>query len=199
VPHAVVTAPKDGAEMLALTRLGLERRHPGPFTVRYPRDAVPAAVPPLAEIAPIEFGTWETLRTGSQVALLATGTMVLPALEAAALLEAEGIDATVVNCRFIKPMDVDTLEDVADRHAAIVTVEEGTEVNGFGSAVARWLGERNGERNHRLGVMGVPDRLIEHASREEQLQEVGLTPAGIATRARALIEAGALAEVRQTA
>ena len=199
VPHAVVTAPKDGAEMLALTRLGVEMRHPGPFTVRYPRDTVPAAVPPLAEIAPVEFGTWETLRTGSQVALLATGTMVLPALEAARLLEADGIDATVVNCRFIKPMDLDTLEEVADRHAAVVTVEEGTDVNGFGSAVARWLSERTGERTPRVSVMGVPDRLIEHASREEQLQEVGLTPAGIAARARALVEAGALAEVRQTA
>ena len=198
VPHAVVTAPKDGAEMLALTRLGVEMRHPGPFTVRYPRDVVPAAVPPLAEVPPVEFGTWQTLRSGSHVALLATGTMVLPALEAAQLLEAEGLDATVVNCRFIKPMDLDTLEDVADRHSAIVTIEEGTEVNGFGAAVARWLSERNGERVHRIGVMGVPDRLVEHASREEQLQEVGLTPAGIAARARALVETSALAEVRQT-
>ena len=199
VPHAVVTAPKDGAEMLALTRLGVEMRHPGPFSVRYPRDVVPAAVPPLAEIPPIEFGTWETLRTGSQVALLATGTMVLPALQAAQLLDAEGIDATVVNCRFIKPMDLDTLEEVADRHAAVVTIEEGTDVNGFGAAVARWLAERPGTRVQGVSVMGVPDRLIEHASREEQLEEVGLTPAGIAARARALVESGAVAAVRQTA
>ncbi|HEX6588426.1 MAG TPA: 1-deoxy-D-xylulose-5-phosphate synthase [Longimicrobiales bacterium] len=199
VPHAVVTAPKDGAEMLALTRLGVEMRHRGPFTVRYPRDVVPANVPPLVEIAPVEFGTWETLRTGSQVALLATGTMVLPALRAAEQLESEGIDATVVNCRFIKPMDLETLEEVADRHAAIVTIEEGTEVNGFGAAVSRWLAERNDGRTHAVAVMGVPDRLIEHATREEQLEEVGLTPAGIAARARALVETGAVAEVRQTA
>ena len=185
--------------MLALTRLGLERRHPGPFSVRYPRDAVPAAVPPLADIPPIEFGTWETLREGSAVALLATGTMVLPALEAARLLEAEGIDATVVNCRFLKPMDLDLLEDVADRHGAIVTIEEGTEVNGFGAAVARWLGERQGERPPRIAVLGVPDRLIEHASREEQLTEVGLTPSGIAARARALVENADLSAVRASA
>ena len=199
VPHAVVTAPKDGAEMLALTRLGVEMRHPGPFSVRYPRDTVPAAVPPMAEIPPIEFGTWETLRSGSGVALLATGTMVLPALEAARLLEADGIDATVVNCRFIKPMDLDTLEDVADRHGAIVTVEEGTDVNGFGAAVARWLAERPGERTHRVAVMGVPDRLIEHASREEQLAEVGLTPAGIAARAQSLVENADIPTVRASA
>jgi 1-deoxy-D-xylulose-5-phosphate synthase len=199
VPHAVVTAPKDGAEMLALTRLGLEMRHPGPFSVRYPRDTVPAAVPALAEIPPIEFGTWETLRRGSGVALLATGTMVLPALEAARLLDAEGIDATVVNCRFIKPMDLDTLQDVADSHTAFVTVEEGTDVNGFGAGVARWLAERADDRSHRVAVMGVPDRLIEHASREEQLAELGLTPAGIAARARALVDADAPAAVRQSA
>jgi 1-deoxy-D-xylulose-5-phosphate synthase len=199
VPHAVVTAPKDGAEMLALTRLGLELRHPGPFSVRYPRDTVPAAVPPLAEIPRLEFGSWETLRHGSGVAVLATGTMVLPALEAAALLEADGIDATVVNCRFLKPWDMDALEDVADRHSTIVTVEEGTEVNGFGAAIARWLGERAAERPYRIGVVGVPDRLIEHASREEQLAEVGLTPTGIAARTRTLVEAGGLAGVRAPA
>jgi 1-deoxy-D-xylulose-5-phosphate synthase len=200
VPHAVVTAPKDGAEMLALTRLGLEMRHPGPFSVRYPRDAVPAPVPPLAEIPPIEFGTWETMRRGSGVAILATGTMVLPAVAAARLLEADGIAATVVNCRFIKPMDLAVLEDVAERHHAIVTVEEATEVNGFGAAVARWLGDRSFEHGApRIAVMGVPDRLIEHASRDEQLEEVGLTPAGIASRARALRAVDGVAAVRETA
>jgi 1-deoxy-D-xylulose-5-phosphate synthase len=200
VPNAVVTAPKDGAEMLALIRLGLEMRHPGPFSVRYPRDTVPAAVPPLAEIPPIEFGRWETLRDGSSVAILAAGTMVLPAVEAAALLAADGVDATVVNCRFLKPMDIEMLEAVAERHDAIVTVEEGTEVNGFGATIARWLADNAGEHGQpRLAVMGVPDRVIEHASRAEQLAEVGLTPAGIAARARALIASDGLAAVRETA
>jgi len=104
-----------------------------------------------------------------------------------------------VNCRFLKPWDMETLEDVADRHHSIVTIEEGTEVNGFGAALARWFGERNGDRTYRLSVMGVPDRLVEHATREEQLSEVGLTPAGIAARARALVESGGLAAVRETA
>ncbi|HUF12117.1 MAG TPA: 1-deoxy-D-xylulose-5-phosphate synthase [Longimicrobiales bacterium] len=199
VPHAVVTAPKDGAEMLALTRLGLELRHPGPFSVRYPRDTVPAPVPPLAEIPPIELGTWETLRQGSGTAILAVGTMVLPALEAARLLHAEGVDATVVNCRFLKPMDLETLEAVAQTHHTIVTVEEGTEVNGFGAMISRWFADRQGEPAHRIAVMGVPDRLVDHASREEQLEEIGLTPAGIATRVRALVESEGLAAIRESA
>src|SRR5690606_22902402 len=106
VPNMVVTAPKDGAEMLALLRLGLEQD--APFALRYPRANVPAPVPALSEIPPVEFGTWEVLRTGRHTAMLAVGTMVMPALEAAQRLAAEGIDATVVNCRFMKPYDEQT-------------------------------------------------------------------------------------------
>jgi hypothetical protein len=85
----------------------------------------------------IEYGTWEVLRRGDGLALLAVGTMVLPALEAAQRLEADGINASVVNCRFLKPLDEATLAWVIERHAALVTVEEGTVVNGFGASLAR--------------------------------------------------------------
>src|SRR5690606_19950040 len=87
VPNMVVAAPKDGAEMLALLRLGIECGEP--FSLRYPRDNVPAPVPSLAEIPPIELGTWEVVRSGHDLAILAVGTMVLPALAAAELLEAD--------------------------------------------------------------------------------------------------------------
>lgn len=187
VPNATVTAPKDGAEMLALLRLGLERGA-GPFCLRYPRDSVPAPVPPLAAIPPVEYGSWEVLRRGSDVAILAVGTMVQPALAAAGILEAEGIRASVVNCRFLKPMDETVLAWVAAAHAAVLTVEEGTIVNGFGAAVARALEAEGGAAGRlRVDTAGVPDRFIEHASREEQLEECGLTPAAIAARARALV------------
>jgi 1-deoxy-D-xylulose-5-phosphate synthase len=185
VPNVVVTAPKDGAEMLALLRLGA-RHDGGPFTLRYPRDTVPADVPPLDQIPELEFGSWETLRRGGDVALLATGTMVMPALRAADLLAAEGIEASVVNCRFLKPMDQETLEWVLTSHPAIVTIEEGTEVNGFGASVAVRAAAHQGGESPRVRVMGVPDRLIEHATRAQQLEEVGLTPAAIATAAREL-------------
>jgi 1-deoxy-D-xylulose-5-phosphate synthase len=181
----VVTAPKDGAEMLALLRLGVAHDG-GPFTLRYPRDNVPAEVPPLDDIPAVEFGRWETLRTGSDVALLAVGTMVLPALAAADLLEHEGIDATVVNCRFLKPMDEETLDWVLSTHSAVVTVEEGTVVNGFGAAIAARAAAGDNDHRPRVRILGVPDRLVEHASRSEQLEEVGLTPAGIADAGRVL-------------
>ena len=191
VPNMTITAPKDGAELLALTRLGIEHTS-GPFCVRYPRDNVPAAVPPLAEIPAVEYATWEVLRSGHGVALLAVGTMVLPALEVAHALAAEGIDATVVNCRFIKPMDEATLAWVAAHHEAIVTVEEGTVVNGFGAAIAARI-------DLHVEIMGVPDRVIQHANRDQQLVEVGLDAGGIASRVREAARRTQFAAVRETA
>jgi 1-deoxy-D-xylulose-5-phosphate synthase len=191
VPNMTITAPKDGAELLALTRLGIEHTS-GPYCVRYPRDNVPAAVPPLAEIPAVEYGTWEVLRSGQGVALLAVGTMVLPALEVANALAAEGIDATVVNCRFIKPMDEATLAWVTAHHEAIVTVEEGTVVNGFGAAIAARV-------ELPVEIMGVPDRVIQHANRDQQLVEVGLDTGGIASRVREVARRIQFAPVRETA
>ncbi len=199
VPDMTITAPKDGAEMLALLRLGIEHED-GPFSLRYPRDNVPGAVPALDDIPPVEYGTWEVLRRGSGVAILAVGTMVQPALEAARLLESEGVDATVVNCRFIKPVDEETLAWAARHHSAILTVEEGTVANGFGAYVARLLeGDASVPAELRIDTLGVPDRWIEHASRKEQLEELGLTPEGIAERVRALAAGARLAPVRETA
>jgi 1-deoxy-D-xylulose-5-phosphate synthase len=196
LPNMTVTAPKDGSELVGLLRLGIEQ-NVGPYSLRYPRDNAPEAVPPLDEVPAIEFGTWETLRRGEGLAILAVGTMVLPALAAAKLLEADGFNATVVNCRFLKPIDRDTCDDVLMRHAAVLTVEEGTVVNGFGAMVAREAGAL--ARAPHVDVMGVPDRIIEHAGRGEQLDECGLTPAGIAARARGLIARTGVPAVRETA
>jgi 1-deoxy-D-xylulose-5-phosphate synthase len=191
VPGMTITAPKDGAEMLALLRLAVQHKE-GPFSLRYPRDNVPAAVPALAEIPPVEYGTWEILRSGQGVAILAVGTMVLPALKVADELAAEGIDATVVNCRFIKPMDDETLSWVMSQHDAIVTIEEGTVVNGFGAAVAA-------RSTLPVDIMGVPDKVIHHADRGQQLAEVGLDAASIAARVREVAKRVHFTAVRETA
>jgi 1-deoxy-D-xylulose-5-phosphate synthase len=199
VPNVTVMAPKDGAELGALLRLAVEDRR-GPFSVRYPRDNAPAASPPLDEVPRIEYGTWEVLRRGHGLAILAVGTMVDPALEAARQLALEGIDSTVVNCRFLKPIDEKTLSWVLDRHAAVLSVEEGTIVNGFGAMIARTIasGDRRGH-GHAIDVMGVPDEIFDHASRAEQLTQAGLTPQHIAARGRALAERGRIATARETA
>jgi 1-deoxy-D-xylulose-5-phosphate synthase len=199
IPNVIVTAPKDGAELLALLRLGVEQNE-GAFSVRYPRDNVPEPVPPLQEIAPIALGSWEVLRRGEGVAILATGTMVLPAIDAAARLEAEGLRVSVVNCRFLKPIDEAAFAWVLERHSAILTVEEGTIVNGFGASIARQAEGRAGNaQGARVEVMGVPDRIIEHANRNEQLEECGLTPDGIAARARALAAQVGMTAARESA
>ena len=104
VPGMTVTAPKDGDELIGLLRAGLGHTA-GPFCTRYPRDKAPADPRPAGEIPPVPYGTWEQLRSGREVAILAVGTMVLPAVQAAELLAAEGIECSVVNCRFLKPLD----------------------------------------------------------------------------------------------
>jgi 1-deoxy-D-xylulose-5-phosphate synthase len=138
----------------------------------------------VAEVPPVPFGSWEVLRHGKDVTILAVGTMVLPAVEAADRLRIEGIDAGVVNCRFLKPYDVLVLEQVVHECKSVVTVEEGAVVNGFGAMLARELQSTHPEV--RVHCLGVPDRLIEQAPRAQQLDVFGLTGPGIAARIAAL-------------
>jgi 1-deoxy-D-xylulose-5-phosphate synthase len=182
VPGMTVTAPKDGNELIGLLRTALD--HDGPFCTRYPRDKTPDAPRPVAEVPPVPFGSWEVLRHGKDVTILAVGTMVLPAVEAADRLRIEGIDAGVVNCRFLKPYDVLVLEQVVHECKSVVTVEEGAVVNGFGAMLARELQSTHPEV--RVHCLGVPDRLIEQAPRAQQLDVFGLTGPGIAARIAAL-------------
>ncbi|PYO70841.1 MAG: 1-deoxy-D-xylulose-5-phosphate synthase [Gemmatimonadetes bacterium] len=183
VPHMTVTAPKDGAELIGLLRCAL-RHTDGPFSLRYPRDKAPGEAPPAAEVAAVPYGTWEMLRKGKDCAILAVGVMCQPALGAAELLAADGMDVAVVNCRFLKPMDRAVLDALVRDHRLLVTVEDGTVVNGFGAAVAAVTQTTAPEV--RVVTLGVPDRTFEHAPRAQQLEEVGLTAQGIAARIRAL-------------
>ncbi len=183
VPHLTVTAPKDGAELIGLLRCALSHSD-GPFSLRYPRDKAPAEAPAAAEVAAIPYGTWEVLRKGKDCALLAVGVMCGPALEAAEALAGEGLDLTVVNCRFLKPIDRETLEALMRDHKLLVTVEDGTVGNGFGAYVAGIV--QTTAPDVRVVALGVPDRTYEHAPRAKQLADVGLTGQGIASRVRTL-------------
>jgi 1-deoxy-D-xylulose-5-phosphate synthase len=196
VPGMTVTAPKDAEEMIALLRLAMEWN--GSFAIRYPRDVVPALPRPVAEIPGIEHGSWETLRQGRDgLAILATGTMVLPAVAAAEALALDGIDATVVNCRFIKPLDEATLASLFPEHTHVLTVEEGTVVNGFGAFVRARIAEI--APGVQSTSMGMPDAWVPHGERAELLGELELTPEGIAGRARSLVGADRLQPLRETA
>jgi 1-deoxy-D-xylulose-5-phosphate synthase len=183
VPGMTVTAPKDADELVGLLRTALD--HDGPFCTRYPRDKTPMDPNPIGSIPAVPYGTWETLRPGHDVAILGTGTMALPGLEAAERLAAEGIDAAAINARFIKPVDEAMLDQLVRECRLLVTVEEGTVVNGFGAMLAARL-----ERTHphiRVLSLGIPDALIMQAARAKQLEMYGLTPEGIVAEVRAAL------------
>jgi 1-deoxy-D-xylulose-5-phosphate synthase len=191
VPGMTVTAPRDGTSMIGLLRAALAHES-GPFCLRYPRDAAPdAAMPATGDIPQTPYGTWEVLRQGSEVAILAVGTMVRPSLAAAEALAVEGLGVTVVDCRFMKPYDEVTLAAVLAEHRYVLTVEEGTVVNGFGALMSAVI-ERH-DPAVRVAVHGVPDRVMYAAPRKHQLARCGLDAAGIATRVRALRETEAMA------
>ena len=188
VPGMVVTAPKNGKEMVALLRSGLAHSD-GPFCLRYPRDATPDVVPPASEIEAVPHATWEMLRRGNNagrdseqaVAILAVGTMVLPSLAAAEILNESGASVTVVNCRFLKPHDERMLAEIVRDHRSILVVEEGTVVNGFGAHVSAVVAEM--DPSVRVVAHGVPDDFVDQAPRAKQLARVGLDARGIAQRA----------------
>jgi 1-deoxy-D-xylulose-5-phosphate synthase len=178
VPGMTVTAPRDGTELLGLLRAGVDHTS-GPFSIRWPRDAVPAEVPPMAEVEAVPYGTWDVLREGRDLVILAVGTMVLPSLEAAQRLASDGVSATVVNCRYLKPYDRAVFERVVAGHRAILTVEEASETNGFGAFMAREIDGFRQDVAPAVASMGMPDRFVEHGGRKELLAEMGLDSDGI--------------------
>ncbi len=190
VPGMTVTAPSDATEMLRL--LGTAVLHSaGPFSIRYPRDAAPDVPAPTAVLDPVPNGTWDVPRRGTDFAIFAVGTMVRPSLTAAESLAAEGINVSVVNCRFLKPYDEVTLAAILADHRQVLVVEEGTVVNGFGAFMSSVIARHDSAV--RVSVHGVPDRVIQAAPRARQLAECGLDAAGIAERVRALHESEAIA------
>jgi 1-deoxy-D-xylulose-5-phosphate synthase len=183
VPEMTVTAPKDGEELVGLLRLGIEWN--GPFSSASPATPVPPRCRPRrrrSRGAVRHLGDAARRhrpgdpRHGNHGAPGACGRGAAPPRR---------VSATVVNCRFVKPLDEAVLERLFPAHGHVLTVEEGTEVNGFGAYVRtriadRWPGVS--------GVsMGLPDRFVEHGERHELLAELGLNAEGIATRARALL------------
>jgi 1-deoxy-D-xylulose-5-phosphate synthase len=190
IPYMTVTAPKDSTEMLALLRTGIEQND-GPFSLRYPRDASPDTAPPMSQIPVVPHGTWEVLRKGTDFAILAVGTMVNESLAAAEALAAEGLNVTVVNCRYLKPYDALTLSALLADHKQLLVVEEGTVVNGFGAYMAQVVSKL--DASVRVTAHGIPDRFIYAASRLRQMAMCGLDAAGIADKVRSLHETEALA------
>jgi len=174
VPNLIVMAPADENECRRM--LCTAQRHPGPAAVRYPRGRGPGE-PVDAVLEPLPLGRAELRRQGRKIALLAFGSMVAPAEQVA-----EKFDATLVNMRFVKPLDTALLQELAGTHSHFITVEENAVAGGAGSAVNEWLAAQG------LAVrtlnLGLPDCFVEHGSREQLLAACGLDATGIETAIR---------------
>lgn len=184
IPNMVVMAPKDENELRRMVKTCLQ--HDGPAAVRYPRGRG-TGVPLDESVDPIPVGKGELLREGDDIALIALGVTVAHAVEAADRLAEEGIAATVVNARFVKPLDVALLRQVAGRVKAMLIIEEGCRMGGFGSAVLECLSEE-GVWNLPTHCLGLPDWYIEQGPQELLREKYGLTAQGIYERAKVLCE-----------
>lgn len=175
IPNMIVAAPRDENELQHLLFTAVRARHP--MAVRYPRG-VGGGVPLDSELREIPLGQGELLRQGNDISLIAIGSMVAPALEAASLLAKEGVEASVVDARFAKPLDSSLIKDVAARTKRVLTLEEGTMNGGFGSAVLK-LVEESGLEAVKAKCLGLPDTFIEHGSQQELRAKYGLDASGI--------------------
>lgn len=172
IPNMVVMAPKDEAELQRMMVTGINYTE-GAIAMRYPRGSGVGV--PLAEEGwePLEIGKGEILRQGDDVLLIGYGSMVNTAMQTAGILSEHGIEATVINARFVKPLDTELILPLAAKIGKVVTFEEGCIMGGFGSAVAEALGDA--EVMAKLKRIGVPDILVDHAEPNQSLTDLGLT------------------------
>jgi 1-deoxy-D-xylulose-5-phosphate synthase len=182
LPNIVVMAPKDENELQHMVRTAVE--YDGPAAIRYPRGAGPG-VPMDPEIKALPVGEAELLRDGQDAAIIAFGSRVHPALEAADALAADGRSVAVLNARFVKPLDREKILRLAERCRSLVTVEEHAGMGGFGSAVLELLAEAGCERPIRC--LAIPDVLVEHGNSDAQLAALRLDADGIADAVRGLL------------
>jgi 1-deoxy-D-xylulose-5-phosphate synthase len=188
LPNLVLMAPRDEAMLVHMLHTAVSYDD-GPIALRYPRgEGEGAPLPRLPEA--IEIGSGELLRDGERVALLGYGYGVPLALGAADLLADEhGVEPTVADARFAKPLDGDLVERLAAEHDLIVTVEENVLAGGFGSAVLEHLADNDLLGSTRVLRIGLPDRYVTHGKPALLREEVGLTPQAVADRvAQAVLE-----------
>jgi len=182
-------APKDENELQHMVKTAVY--HDRPIALRYPRGAG-YGVTLDQELKAIEIGKGELLKEGSDLSIVAIGSTVYPALEAADLLRERGISASVVNARFAKPLDRELILAEAAKTGVLVTVEENALMGGFGSAVLELISDE-GLTEVRLKRIGIPDAFIEQGSQAQLRADLGLDGPGIAATCEAFLSAGKVA------
>jgi 1-deoxy-D-xylulose-5-phosphate synthase len=174
IPNMVVMAPKDEAELQHMLKTAVDWN--GPVSLRYPRGEG-IGVPLPDELVSIPIGKAELLKDGTDVLLLPIGSMVYPAINAAEMLERDGISAAVVNARFVKPIDTELILPLITHIGKVITIEEHALACGFGSAVLEMLSESGFSAN--IKHIGIPDQFVEYGDRNMLLSKYGLTSEGI--------------------
>ncbi len=179
IPNMVMMSPKDEAELQRMIVTGIDHTS-GPIAMRFPRGNGHGV--PLMEEGwePLEIGKGEILRNGDDVLIVGYGTMVYPSMQAAEILSEHGIEATVINARFVKPLDTELILPLAKKIGRVVTLEEGCVTGGFGSAVAEAL--LDADVVVPVKRIGIPDMLVDHATPDESKAALGLTSRQIAER-----------------
>jgi len=173
LPNLIFMSPSTPEELKDMVEFALTLN--SPVAIRYPKGSAPLYRSPGA---PIEMGKAEVLRSGKDLAIISIGSMAQIALDTAALLSKRKVEATVVNARFIKPLDVNLLAEVLGRIKKVVTIEEGVLDGGFGSSVLEFI-ERSGPKGVKVRRIGLPDKFIEHGKRGELFSKYNLTPDAI--------------------
>lgn len=185
IPNMTIMAPKDENELQHMLKTALD--FDGPVSVRYPRGSgVGVALDTQWQDLPI--GKAEVLRTGKDVCFWAIGSMVQTALDAAELLEAQGISAGVVNMRFAKPLDVELLREHAQSYGKIITLEEGVLAGGVGSAILEELNENKLLEHCEVRCFGIPDEFVMHGDKKLLFRDLGLDTPTIAAKAAAFVK-----------
>jgi 1-deoxy-D-xylulose-5-phosphate synthase len=179
IPNMVLMAPKDEAELQRMMVTGINYTD-GAIAMRYPRGSG-YGVPLMEEgWEPVPIGKGEVLRQGDDVLLVGYGSMVYPAMQTAEILSEHGIEATVINARFAKPLDTELILPLAQQIGKVVTLEEGCIMGGFGSAMAEAI--MDAQIPASVMRLGVPDVLVDHAKPDESKATLGLTPPQMAER-----------------
>ncbi len=186
IPDIVIMAPKDESELRDMLYTATNYTK-GPVALRYPRGSA-LGVELNESFTNLEIGKSETLKEGDDIALLAVGSMVEYAEEAAEKLELDGINAEVINMRFIKPLDSEKLNEVSSRFSKIVTLEENSIVGGFGAGVVEYFADNN-FKNDILRI-GLPDYFIDHGTQQELHKIVGIDPDSIVSKVKTFINRG---------
>jgi len=184
LPNMVLMAPKDENELRRMLLTALS--YSGPISLRYPRGAA-VGVALDEDIRPLPIGKGEVLSEGDDLLILAIGSTVYESLKAAEILEHEGIAATVVNCRFVKPIDAELIVSLAERIPRIITVEENMRQGGFGSAVLECLTD-HGVNGVYVKRIGLPDTFIEHGPQGMLRTQCGIDAAAIVQTAQKLCQ-----------